>query len=373
VRLEHLTINGYRSIRRIRLPVETLSVLVGANGVGKTNLYKGLALARSAATGTLAEDIAREGGLDAVLWGGPRKEDDKAMRLAVDLRDGDGTGYSYEVRVTLPDSRYEAAFSHEARIREERLYVRAGSGKALMMERDGPSAWGRDGGGRKVLALEGLMASETALSRMGPQFPEVHIVRSTLADWRFYHGFRTDAGSPLRRPALAVATPMLSPSGDNLAAVFATLAHVVEDDTDLHEAFRDAFPEAALHVGVPEAEARFHVSYRDIPGRVFGAAELSDGTMQYLALMGALLSTRLPPFVALNEPETSLHPDLMPALAKLVARAARKTQVWVVTHSEALASALAEETGILPRTVIRRDGATWIEGLTGVGGFEDDR
>lgn len=88
--------------------------------------------------------------------------------------------------------------------------------------------------------------------------------------------------------------------------------------------------------------------------------------------MGALLAYRLPPLIALNEPEASLHPDLLPALARIIAKAAQRTQVWVVTHSQVLADALAAETGILPRAVVRRDGGTWLEGLSQIGTFVDD-
>ena len=88
--------------------------------------------------------------------------------------------------------------------------------------------------------------------------------------------------------------------------------------------------------------------------------------------MGALLAYRLPPLIALNEPEASLHPQLLPALARIIARAAERTQVWVVTHSQVLADALSEETGIRPRQVIRSNGGTWLDGLTRLGQFEDD-
>jgi predicted ATPase len=101
---------------------------------------------------------------------------------------------------------------------------------------------------------------------------------------------------------------------------------------------------------------------------VFEAAELSDGTLRYLALAGALLAYRLPGFIALNEPETSLHPDLLEPLARLIVRSAERSQVWLVTHSQTLAGALAEHGRITPRTVIKRKGETWMEGLrlTGV-------
>jgi len=88
--------------------------------------------------------------------------------------------------------------------------------------------------------------------------------------------------------------------------------------------------------------------------------------------MGALLSYRLPPFIALNEPETSLHPSLLPALAATIVKAAERTQVCVVTHSRELAGAIAERSGAVPREVVRRDGATWMEGLNQLGLFDDE-
>jgi predicted ATPase len=112
----------------------------------------------------------------------------------------------------------------------------------------------------------------------------------------------------------------------------------------------------------------------DYPKRVFEAGELSDGTLRYLALAGALLGYRLPAFVALNEPETSLHPDLLEPLARMIMRASERTQIWVVTHSERLAAAFAASGAVAPRTVIKRNGETWIEGLSLAGDFaqEDD-
>ena len=105
---------------------------------------------------------------------------------------------------------------------------------------------------------------------------------------------------------------------------------------------------------------------------MFEAAELSDGTLRFLALAGALLAYRLPPFVALNEPESSLHPDLMEPLAEMVVRAAERTQVWLVTHSERLAKAIEDTGAGAVRTVLKRDGATTIDGLTLMGTFRDE-
>jgi predicted ATPase len=114
------------------------------------------------------------------------------------------------------------------------------------------------------------------------------------------------------------------------------------------------------------------MAYREFPHRVFEASELSDGTLRFLALAGALMAYRLPPFIALNEPEASLHPGLMKPLGRMIARAAERTQIWLVTHSEALAESIRETGAGDIRTVVKDAGATKIEGLTRLGTYRDD-
>jgi predicted ATPase len=164
----------------------------------------------------------------------------------------------------------------------------------------------------------------------------------------------------------------MASDGSNLAAVLATLVHIRGDTVDLDRSIEDAFPGATLDVPLPERTASFGMIFPEHPRRVFQAFELSDGTLRYLALAGALLSLRLPSFIALNEPESSLHPELLEPLARLIVRAAERTQVWLVTHSERLAAALAEHGKVEPRAVIKREGETWIDGLKQIGTFEDD-
>ncbi len=380
--LIEIGISGYRSIHRLRMPLRRLTVLVGGNGVGKTNLYRSLELLSAAARGTLADEIAREGGLGSVMYAGELKSHEE-RRLVLDatldeLTDG---GLGYEVENGFPMQYRDelgfptvvaAAFLTEAQVKAESLHLLQRGKKVPLMERKGPTAWARDGSGRRQQVGEQLLSSETALSALRGGFPEIDAMRTTMAGWRFFHSFRTDQGSPLRRPSLAVTSPTLNSDGSNLAAVFATLRHIRQESVDLDEAIEAAFPGAVLHVPPPERQASFAMIFPDMPKREFGAHELSDGTLQFLALMGALLSYRLPPFIALNEPETSLHPALLPALASSIVKAAKRTQVWVVTHSRELADAIAALSGVVPRQVIRRDGATWIEGLSSLGTFPDE-
>ncbi|MBC00926.1 MAG: ATPase [Rhodobacteraceae bacterium] len=362
-------IENYRSIRRMHLPVGALNVFVGRNGTGKTNLYRALSLLREAAFGRITRAIAEEGGVESVLWAGTRRKG-QPVRLELCAWLGD---MAYSIAIGLPKLGSDAALPLEPLVKSEKLTLAAGRRSIVLMERAGPTATLRAADGTRATFANELLGSETALFafRDGARFPELDIVRRALADWRFHHGFRTDRDAALRRPALALTTPTLAPDGSDLAAVFATLSEVRVDTHALDEAVADAFPGARLEIGVDGATARFAMRFPDLP-RAFSAHELSDGTLNYLALMGALLSYRLPAFVALNEPEASLHPDLLEPLARVVARACERTQLWIVTHSQAFADALAREAGAVPRRILKDDGETRIEGLTATGVFADD-
>lgn len=376
--LSSVTIQNYRSVRRLSFPLEQLTIFVGANGVGKTNLYNALALLRSAAEGTIARSIAEEGGLESVLWAGPRS-DRGPVRLVLKARFDEleygaayDLPYSYEIHVGLRQPT-EAAFQLEPLVKEERLVVHKGRRDIVMMERKGPLAMLRSEDGTRETLKNAVLPSETALAafRNGNRYPELEAVRREILEWRFYHEFRTDAGSPIRRPCHAIATPTLSSDGRDLAAVLATLSIIREDTAKLDAAIEDAFPGARLRAGETGSWCQMHITLPDMP-RAFSAQELSDGTLRYLCLLGALMGYRLPPLIALNEPEASLHPSLLPPLARLIAEAAQHTRIWIVTHSDELAKRLREETGKPVRRVIKSAGATSIEDLKLSGEYADD-
>jgi predicted ATPase len=379
MRIVDVGISGYRSLRAIRFPVGGLTVFVGANGVGKTNLYRALQLLQASAAGTLSRELASEGGMQSALWAGKRRTNQPArMKLSVGLGgadrggaqgelsydDHDSVAYSYAIEIGLPMPT-AAALPLEPQIKEEALLFHRGRRPLALLERRGPRAVATDEDGKKQALGTDLMASETALGAIQDpaRFPDIDAVRRMMLDWKFYHDFRSDRASPLRQPCLAVTTPTLASDGSDLAAVFATLTHVRGDTVDLDRAIDDAFPGAQLVVPSPERTASFGLTMPEYPRRVFEAGELSDGTLRYLALAGALLGHRLPAFIALNEPEASLHPELLEPLARLIVRAAQRTQVWVVTHSERLAAAFETCGNVRPHTVIKRSGETWIEGL----------
>ena len=360
-----ISINGYRSVRSISFPVENLSVFVGSNGVGKTNLYRAMQLLHAAALGTITRSIAEEGGMESVLWSGSAAQDDN-IQLILDVELGT---LAYQIEIGRPGIQ-DAALPQEPLVKMEEVSIIAPDGtRRAVMKREGPAVHLRNDKGQWLTNDNALLASETALSsiRDGAFFPELDAVRRELADWRFYHNFRTDENSPVRQPCLAICTPTLSSDGHDLAAVLATVYLIKEDQSDILQAIEDAFPGSKLALDELDGKCVMGMQFPDMQ-RAFRAHELSDGTLNYLSLVGALLGYRLPSFIALNEPETSLHPDLIMPLARLINRAAERTSVWVVTHSETLAEAIASEKAIVPHVVEKLNGATHIRDMriTGV-------
>ncbi|MEL6126534.1 MAG: AAA family ATPase [Pseudomonadota bacterium] len=345
--IEHLQIEGYRSIRSLHLDLSPLTVVLGANGVGKTNIYRGLELLHGASTGQLSRMIAAEGGLSSVFWAGQawreaseqathararRQGQGRTLKLAVT---SDGT--TYGMRVNGPNPISDAALPNDACIREETLTFLTRGRSVKLMDRKGPACFVRNQDGRMQEALSDLLLSETALSRSAEraEAPAVITMQRMLARARFYHQFRTDVGSPLRQRRPDLCTTELSSDGEDWAATLATVMLLAED-VALQEAVNDAFPGSSLVLdeerGVSLQMPEFY--------RPFAAAELSDGLLRYLCLIAALRSHRPPEFIALNEPETSLNGDLIDPLARLIGEAAQRTQILVVTHSERLAEML---------------------------------
>ena len=368
--------SGYRSLQRIHYPMSRLDVFVGANGVGKSNLYRALELLRAAAANTLGEELAREG-LDLAMWAGPRTSEPRRVKLAASFAQANGpeASYRYEVEIGLPPGgTTPPPFPLAPEIKSEALTYIAGRRRVRMMKREGLQVMARNEDGRAETIDIDILASETVLGRLEDpsRYPILDLLRRTLLEWRFYHGLRTDADSPLRRPCVAVPAATLASDGSNLAAVLVTLAGVREDTVDLRAMIDRAFPGATLNIPYPGRKAEFSMSFPEFETREFEAPELSDGTLRFLGLAGALMAYRLPPFVALNEPESSLHPDLMNPLAEMIVRAAERTQLWLVTHSERLAKAIEDTGAGAVRTVVKRHGATTIDGLTMLGTFRDD-
>ncbi len=350
--LKTLAISNYRSIRNLAIPLSQLNVVTGPNGSGKSSLYRGLRLLADTARGELVGSLAREGGVQSTFWAGPEKisREMRSGKYAVQgtvrknpaqLRLGYGADdLSYSIDVGYPSG--GAAFSLDPEIKRECIWAgpvfRRGT---LLVDRRGPAllAANDEGNWDKVPGIT-LSNFESMMHAFADPrtAPEMITVRERIRAWRFYDHFRTDRQSPCRMPQVGTYTPVLSDDGADLAAALQTIREL-GSRRELDDAIDDAFPGSELEIR--NNDGWFEVAMRQ-QGllRPLKPAELSDGTLRYLLLIAALLTPRPPELLVLNEPETSLHPDLIPALARLIAAAAARSQVIVVSHSAKLVNLL---------------------------------
>ncbi|OAN40095.1 AAA family ATPase [Mycolicibacterium iranicum] len=353
--LQTVAIRGYRSLRDIVLPLRKLTVVTGANGTGKSSLYRALRLLADCGSGEVIASFAREGGVESAMWAGPE-------HLAGARRTGTAQGgprtrsvsielgyasqdFGYLIDLGLPQAR-ETAFARDPEVKRELVFTGPVARNATTLVRrvrglvevasESGSASGR---GFDELARN-LPSHRSVLADWAGAAPELVMVRERLRDWRFYDGFRADSHAPARLPQVGTRTPVLANDGADLAAAVQTILETGTDD--LARAVAAAFDGATVSVSVTDGLFDLHLHQRGML-RPLRSAEISDGTLRFLLWAAALLSPQPPSLMVLNEPETSLHPDLVPPLAELIAGAATRTQVVVVTHSETLRERLGTE------------------------------
>lgn len=253
-------------------------------------------------------------------------------------------------------------FGNDPEVKEEKIWVRPElrphAKPVLVMDRRDPTAWLRTGTGTMEEYAFSLVKHESVLSQILDlhRYPELNLTRQTLLTWRFYHQFRTDARSPLRYPQIGLHTDVLSQDGSDLAAALETIIEIGDEDA-LADTVARAFGGARLRVDEHSTLFSFAL---EIPGllRPLSAREFSDGQLRFLCLAAALLSPRSPALIALNEPETSLHPALYAPLAELIGRASRASQIWVTTHSRLLADQIAGRCQVEPIELTLVEGET---------------
>ena len=134
-------------------------------------------------------------------------------------------------------------------------------------------------------------------------------------------------------------------------------------DIKLVEAIQDAFPGSRLEIQT-SGDARFELFlYQDGMLRPLRGAELSDGTLRFLFLAAALLTPEPPELMVLNEPETSLHPDLLPALGRLIIEYSKHNQIFVVSHALSLIDTLVTHDQCEHFQLEKMFGATKLQGV----------
>lgn len=357
-----IAIENYRSLKSIITTVDQLMVITGANGSGKTNFYRALGLLADVVREGAISTLAAEGGMRLALYAGERSGPQKAMRLGFA-----SDQFSYAIELGQPAA---GPFRLDPQIKAEAVWI----GEALrpataLADRRGPMVRTRAADGSWETSNWHLGDQDSMMSALADpsRTPELFIIREQARVWRFYDHFRTDMNAPARKPSVATFTPVLSATGGDLAAALATIGRVGLAGA-LHKAVAEAFDGSQLLLR-DDGDGTCQIALRQ-PGvrRPLGAGELSDGTLRFLMLAGVLLSPRPPGLLVLNEPESSLHSSLMPALAKLIVDGAGRAQIIVVTHSPDLVRCLTSHARLIE--LEKHNGATTIAGESSYEGPE---
>lgn len=354
VMIRKVAVSGYRSLRDVVLPLGRLTVVTGANGAGKSSVYRALRLLADIADDRIISSIAREGGFRSVLWAGPETISkgmrDGSVPIQGTVRRGpvsmklgfadDEASYAIELGLPAPDGR--SLFGGDPEIKRELLWIGEKPVPSKMIaDRRGPGIKVK-GSTKDPVRLQKPISSHDSMVRhvVGRDAPwEISMLRDRLSAWRFYDHIRTDQDAPCRQPQIGTRTTALSPSGSDLAAAVRTIAEIGNAEA-LDAAIDEAFPGAKLEVSASgDGLFQLLMSQQGML-RPLGISELSDGTLRFILLATALLSPRPAPLLVLNEPEASLHSAVIPALARLITQASEDAQIVIVSHNRTLVTNL---------------------------------
>jgi len=190
-----------------------------------------------------------------------------------------------------------------------------------------------------VAPSESLAEDETLLSlAAGPFAHNRHIppFQAQLAGWCVYHDLHVNADAPIRQAVVARSERRVEPDGQNLISVLHTLyTEDREFKNDVNAAMKAAFGDDYDEIVFPPAadqRVQLRIRWKSLQ-REQSASDLSDGTLRFLLLLAVLASPTPAPVIALDEPETGLHPSMLPVIAEHAIDASRRAQIIFTTHS----------------------------------------
>ena len=345
----------------IDLELGPLNVLIGPNGSGKSNLLDVLSLFQ-AAPRELAAPVRKCGGVQDWIWKGD-PEDIAIVSVEVAGMYNAGiwqvpqaiwhelTFCNQDHRFQLDDERIDRVFSDTE---SENVYD---LGRKL------PRRIFESAGGDNNTAFMELSRDQSILSqRKDPvQFPEFDRLNAAHNEIRMYRTwpFGRDAVFTRAQSTEVISRPMAEDFSNawmflsRLRQNPKTKAELIEKIADIY----DGVTGFDFEIVGPTIQLYFEEG-----DNIIRASRLSDGSLRYLCLLAILLDPEPPSFIAIEEPELGVHPDLIHKIADLLVDASTRTQLVVTTHSEILVDALHDR----PETVVvceKHDGQTTMERL----------
>lgn len=373
MRILKLEVEGFRSLKSVTWEPGRLNVLIGPNGSGKSNLLRVLEILTTAASGGLGKYVQREGGMERLVWDGDAKE----LHFRIKMSPSDVSRDEKKDSLTYDLALARIGNSSSFRVRSELLgnYSRVENGDRpepfKLLERTPHNAVIFDHQEKALVANEDkLNEEETLLSvASGPVSTNKYIdeIQSDISRWAVYEDIHTNRDAKIRQAAVTRNETRVEPDGQNLVPVLHTLytsnrQFKDEFNTAMRAAFGDDFEELVFP---PAADQRvqLRVRWRSLQ-REQSAADLSDGTLRFLFLIALFANPDPPPIIAVDEPETGLHPSMLPIVAEYARDASLRAQVILTTHSPELLDAFGRET---PTTTVVewRDGETKLRVISG--------
>ncbi len=325
-----LAVRGFRRLAEVDVELRPLTVLIGANGVGKSSFLDALSLLASSARGNLNSVISDMSGLSSMIT--HDRSSEVGFGISMTVPGHEPLDYSLSLR---PQAQ---AYS----IDQETLRQRRDTHKVpfLHIESHGTDVkYFEVKQGKLVRPNWEHSPLESSLSQVPRLFREPEEFRQRLASSTFYHVLNVEPRSPVRLPQAMRPAALPGRNGEDLVS---SLYYLREAEPDRFEAVEDslkaAFPGFRRLDFPPVAAGTLSMTWRD---RNFSQPmythQLSEGILRFLWLATLLQSPGLTALTLLDEPEVSLHPELLNLLAGLLREAAsRRTQIVVATHSDRL-------------------------------------
>ncbi len=328
-RFENISVRGFRRLQNIDLEMRNLIVMIGANGSGKTSFLDILSILAASASGNLQNLLQLKGGLNEILTIGKVQEleieismqvlDEQPLMYSLTLSP---KGLSYEVKdESLTQQRDPSRTEPFKYIESQGLnikYFQEGSGLLRPNWEHNPL--------------------ETSLSQVPKMYTEPENLRKSLASCTYYGALDVSEKSPIRLPQAMRPAKLPGASGENLVSCLYDLRETDRDRFEMVEnIISAAFPDFERLNFPPVAAGTMSMTWTDRNfSQPFYVHELSEGTLRFLWLVALLQSQTLTTVTLLDEPEVSLHPELLRHLVYLMREASKHTQLIVATHSDRL-------------------------------------
>jgi predicted ATPase len=334
-----LKISGFMSFNDMEWKPGRLTVLIGPNGSGKSNLLRAFELLQVSASGNLRDFVLQKGGLPRLLWAGLAGIIEFEIITDSNPHQPE-TGYP-KYTLSLESLRLTAGF----RVALESVDFSEPSRPGRVLYRNENGWVFLEGQSKAIDQPMPIPETATALSMVSALWPHrlPYLFQLDLGAWAIYHDLRVDERAEIRRPAVVREEKRISPDGQNLIPVLKTLYHGdFKDaiDAGMSAAFPDDYKELLFRPTEPN-RVQLYVR-RKYGSREDSAADLSDGTMRFLLLLAILAPPDPPPLIAIDEPESGLHPSMLPIIAEFAVAASARTQVILSTHSPQMLDAFGE-------------------------------